>query len=149
MAAAERSAEVARPSLHGLAASGDSETVRRHVIRDDGAGAHERSVADGDRGHKEGVRADERALADHGPVLAVSVVVARDGAGADVDLRPDARVAEIGKVADLGARTEIDVLDLDEADLGLRPQDAPGRRRAKGPTVPPDATWAPSRWLNA
>ena len=75
---------------------------------------------------------------------------ARDGAGADVDLRPDARVAEIGKVADLGARTEIDVLDLDEvADLGLRPRDAPGRRRAKGPTVPPDATWAPSRWLNA
>ena len=68
-----------------------------------------------------GVRADEGARADLGPVLVEAVVIAGDGAGADIGLGPDRGIAEIGEVVDLGAGAELGVLDLDEiADLGLR-----------------------------
>ena len=48
-------------------------------------------------------RADERAVADHGARLVHAVVVAGDGAGADVDLLADRRVAEVGEVVGLRA----------------------------------------------
>ena len=56
-------------------------------------------------------------------VLVRAVVIAGDGAGADIDLLADGRVAEVGQVIGLAARAEDAVLDLDEvADVHARGQ---------------------------
>ena len=66
------------------------------------------------------------------------VIVAGDGSGADIGLRPDVGVADIGQVIDLGALADIGLLDLDEvAHLGaigqLRLGAQPGERTDRGP----------------
>ena len=70
-------------------------------------------------------------------VLLRAVVVAGDRAGADVDVRADHRVAEIGEVHRLRAGAETRLLHLDEvADLGARRRSTrPLRRCANGPIV--------------
>src|SRR6058998_1294070 len=60
------------------------------------------------------VRADEGAPADRGAVLREPVVVAGDGAGADIRVGADGRVADVGEVVHLRAGAELGVLDLDE-----------------------------------
>ena len=66
--------------------------------------------------------------ADLGLVLADPVVIAGDGAGADIRALADMRVAEIGQVADLDALIQDGVLDLDEvADMDIRAQFGAGR----------------------
>ena len=88
--------------------------------------------------------------ADVGVVLVDAVIVAGDGAGADIRLRADARVADIGEVVDLRPLLHVGVLDLDEvADMRALPDRAPGRSRANGPTIAPEAIRAPSIWLKA
>ena len=61
-------------------------------------------LADRDRRHQRAVGADEGAGADHRLVLAEAVVVAGDGAGADIGARADFDIAQIGQVIGLGAR---------------------------------------------
>src|SRR5690606_31468250 len=57
---------------------------------------------------------------DDGARLVHAVVVAGDGARADIDPRADVGVANIGKVVDLGAGAQHGLLDLDEvAHMGL------------------------------
>ena len=64
-----------------LTGAAQSERVCRDRLGDDGAGGHERAVANlGGRDHH-GVGADEGILADNGLVLVDTVVVAGDGAG--------------------------------------------------------------------
>ena len=53
-------------------------------------------------------------LADDGLVLVDAVVVAGDGASADVGAFADLRVAEIGEMAGLGAFAELRFLGFDE-----------------------------------
>ena len=48
--------------------------------------------------------ADERALADQRLLLGETVVVAGDGAGAEVEIGADMGIADIGEIVDLGAR---------------------------------------------
>ena len=80
-------------------------------------------------------------------MLGEAVIVAGDGAGADIGARADARVADIGEVVDLGAFGDVGLLDLDEiADMGLGPRAAPGRSRANGPTVASASMRAPTMW---
>ena len=69
-------------------------------------------------------------------LLVHAVVVARDRAGADVDVVADRRIAEIGEVHRLRAGAEHGLLHLDEvADLARRsPTSASLRRCANGPT---------------
>ena len=62
-------------------------------------------------------------------MLLLAVVVAGDGAGADVDLLADRRVAEIGEVVGLRPAAERRLLQLDEvadvrvlADVRVRPE---------------------------
>src|ERR687891_1039677 len=120
-----------------LPAARDAQAAGRHVAIDRAAGADHGALADGHRRDQRAVRADERAGADVGPVLAETVVVAGDGAGADVCLGADAGVADVGQVIGLGAGLEHGVLDLDEVadprarpDLGARAQ--PGERADLG-----------------
>src|SRR3990167_1439942 len=91
----------------GLGATG-------HVPGDHRAGAHVGAVAQGKRRDQDAVAADEHALADGGAVLARAVVVAGDGAGADVAVPANVGVAQVAQVAGLDAGPGARVLELDE-----------------------------------
>src|SRR6266508_1224496 len=69
---------------HALLAPLDCQGPRRNVLRDGGPGARPAPVPHRDRGHQHRIRADEGLVAHHGGVLVVPVVVAGDGARADV-----------------------------------------------------------------
>ena len=76
---------------------------------------------------------------EDGRVLLEAVIVAEDGAGADVDAFADLAVAEVGEVVGLAAPAEAGLLRLDEvADVAawLRVT-LSGRRWVKGPTCAP------------
>src|SRR6185503_12550023 len=113
----------------------------RRVLADGRAGADVRAARDAHRRDQRRVRADEAFVLDHGAVLLGAVVVAGDGAGADVDARADLGVADVGEVVGLRARTEAARLDLDEvADVHLLGQ-ARARPQAgvrADPAVRPD-----------
>src|SRR5687767_12021554 len=51
---------------------------------------------------------------DHGAVLVGAVVVAGDGAGADVDVASHRGIADVGEVVGLGAGADVGLLHLDE-----------------------------------
>src|SRR3990170_3503635 len=110
----------ARPAgLVHLAAAGDGESTGRHVFGDGRAGGHVGAPADLDRRHQLRAAADENLVADDGGVLVDPVVIAGDGAGADVRLAADAGIAEVGEVLRLGAFAHDRLLDLDiVADAG-------------------------------
>src|SRR3954452_19178268 len=79
-----------------LRAALDGERIVGHVLGDDRAGADIGAVADFHRRHQRGVGADEGALADNGLVLGKAVIVAGDGAGAEIGIGSDMGVADIG-----------------------------------------------------
>src|SRR5690606_29196037 len=79
-----------------LPRAGDAELVGRRVLADHRAGADGRVPADGHRRHQRRIGADEGAILDGGDELVDAVVVAGDGAGADIDAAADHRIAEIG-----------------------------------------------------
>src|SRR5205823_3175670 len=72
------------------------------------------ALADLDRRHQRRVRTDERAGPDLGVVLVETVIVAGDGAGADVGVGANMRIPEIGNMIGLGAGLDRGRLDLDE-----------------------------------
>ncbi len=89
------------------------------VFGDAAAGGDVGAGADGDGGDEGGVGADEGAVADGGEVLVDAVVVAGDGACADVDAGADDGVAEVVQVVGLGAFAEGGFFGFDEvADVG-------------------------------
>src|SRR5262245_40114514 len=100
--------------LRDLPRAPERERVLRHVLGDRAARADVGALAHGDRGHERGVAADEGPALDLRLVLVDAVVVAGDGAGADVDARPDRGVAEVAQVLGLRARAELRLLELDE-----------------------------------
>src|SRR4249919_1729003 len=83
--------EIAKPLgpafLNGLSATSKSKRIGRHVSGDHRARTDISAVADGHRRNQRRIGADEGALADIGAVLGPAVVVAGDGAGADVGAR--------------------------------------------------------------
>ena len=87
---------VASPGLASWRARAKARAPAGDVLGDDRARRDDGAVADRHRRDEGGVRADEGALADLGAVLEEAVVVAGDGAGADVAPRPDAGVADVG-----------------------------------------------------
>ncbi len=84
-----------------LAASAEGEGAVGDVFGDAAAGGDVSAGADGDGGDEGGVGADEGAVADGGEVLVDAVVVAGDGAGADVYVGSDDGVAEVVEVVGL------------------------------------------------
>ena len=85
----------AQPSLTVCAARATASASAGTFVGHHRAGADIGAVADLDRRHQRRVRADEGAVADIGAVLGDAVVIAGDGAGADIGARADPRVADI------------------------------------------------------
>ena len=72
------------------------------------------------RRHQRGIRTDERARADIGEMLVETIVIAGDGARADIGARADARIAQIGQMVGLGAFFDPGLLHFDEiADMDV------------------------------
>src|SRR5262245_20574715 len=85
-----------------------------HVARHRRPRADHRPLPDAHGRDQLTVRTDERPVLDHRLELLVAVVVARDGAGADVHLLADRRVAEVAEVVGLAALPDDRLLGLDE-----------------------------------
>src|SRR5690606_39683572 len=81
-----------------LRAATHRQGLRRHVLGAGGAGAGGGARAQVQRRHQRAVGADEHVLAHHRAVLVGAVVVAGDGAGADVGARTDLGVAQVAQV---------------------------------------------------
>src|SRR3990170_1993184 len=97
----------------------DRERARRDVLRDDRAGPDVGIGPDGERRDQARVRPDEGPGADLRLVLRDAVVVAGDGARADVRPLADGRVPEVADVVGLDPATDGGLLDLDEVpDVG-------------------------------
>ena len=131
-----------------LRAARERQRIGRDVLGDDAARSDIGALADLDRRHQRRVRADKGAGADLGAMLVEAVIVAGDGAGADISARADAGVADISEMVNLGALADLGLLDLDEiADMGVRRRgSAPGLSRANGPTIAPAPICAPTIW---
>src|SRR6478672_11208948 len=116
-------AEGPRPSLFGgLTAARYRKRVAGYVVRDHRTRSDIGPLPDRHRRDEAGIRPNEGPGPDFGPGFDVAVIVARDGAGTDIRLRADARIADIAEVADFRARPDIGILDFDEvADFRLLP----------------------------
>src|SRR4051794_39106490 len=89
-------AEALGPARHALLLGAlDCKSIGLDILGDHRSGPDHRSVADRHRSHQSGVRANERPGADHRAIFAEPVVIAGDGAGADVGRRADFGVADI------------------------------------------------------
>ena len=76
----------------------EAKGIRRNILGDDRARSDVGAIAHAHGRDERGIAADENALADGRRVLVDAVVVASDGAGADVCAAADARIAQIGEV---------------------------------------------------
>src|SRR5260221_8691805 len=94
--------------------AGEGQLPRRGVLGERGSGAECRAPAHAHRCNELGVRAYENVVLDDGAVLARSVVVAHDRAGADIDVSAHLAVADVGEVIRLGTCTYATRLDLHE-----------------------------------
>src|SRR6185369_5471728 len=97
-----------------LAAARQRELPRRRVLGDGRAGADIGAAGNAHRRDQRRVRADEAVVLDHRTILRDAVVIARNGARADVDSRADLRVTDVAQVIDLRLRGEPARLDFDE-----------------------------------
>src|SRR3954452_23096081 len=79
-----------------LGRAGYREGAIRHVLRDDRPGASVRRVPDVHRRDEGGVHAGVNAVADGRASLAAAVVVGGDRAGAEVGVRADVGIADVG-----------------------------------------------------
>ena len=103
-----------------LTATANGESVSGDVFGDAGAGTDVGSVAEADGSDKRGVTADEDAVADAGAVLGCAVVVAGDGAGADVGGFADLGITDVGEMVGLRAFADAGFFHFDEvADVSL------------------------------
>src|ERR1700722_15526420 len=125
--------------LNDLPAARQRQGVGRYVFRDHRAGSDIGALADFDRRDQRRVRTDEGILADRRAMLVAAVVIAGDGAGADIGVGADKGVADIAQMIGLGAGFQHRLLDLDKvadartvAEPGAWPQP---RERPDGSTL--------------
>ena len=84
--------------------------IRRNVLGNRRTRGGIGALADAHRRHQHVSAADEHFILDRRRVLLFAVVVAGDGAGADVGARAHRRVAQIGQVLRLGTWPRVDFL---------------------------------------
>ena len=131
----------ARPFFVDLAGPAEGHGAGRHVLGDDAAGRHVGALADLHRRHQRAVGADEGLGADHGPPLAVAVVVHGDGAGADIAAARRCRNRR-DRPGDWPWRRGPCGVALSSTKLPIWTSSAtsePGRMRANGPMIAPRA----------
>src|SRR5437773_9220587 len=87
----------------------------RHVFRHHGPGPGPRALAKFDRSDEHRVHADERAVANLGPVLVGAVEIGRNRTRADVGVLAQVGVAEVGNVRHAAAPADLRADELDEA----------------------------------
>ena len=88
----------AYPSMFRCVVLAHGQRPLGHVVLDHRAGASVGGVADFYRRDQHRVNADADVVADHRPVLAETVVVGGDRAGAEVAAGADLGVADVGEV---------------------------------------------------
>src|SRR5215472_15734333 len=81
-----------------LAAAADSQAVVRHVFGDGRARGDVSVVSDAHRSHENRITTDENPFADGRGVFLEAIVIARNGASADVGLGAYLGVAQVGEV---------------------------------------------------
>ena len=81
-------------------------------MADGGARSREGVVTHRDRRNQIGIAADEGIVADGGVVLALAVIVAGDGAAAEVAVLAHSGITDVGQVADRVALGKVGVLRL-------------------------------------
>ena len=96
----------------GLAAPLDGQGPRGHILGDGAAGGGVGAVPHRDGGDEVGVAADEAVVPDGGAVFGLAVVVAGDGAAAEVAVFAHVAVPDVGQVADGVAPGQVGVLGL-------------------------------------
>ena len=136
----------ARP--HYLLFLGQREFAWRHVLGNGRAGTYGCARMDGDRRNQLDIGTDQYVVLDHGAVLVHAVVVARDGAGADIHVASYAGVAHVGEMVGLRAHADVGRFDFDEiADVHLRRElgAGPDARVRPDPAVIPDRGFVDQR----
>src|SRR5260370_27161001 len=96
----------------GLAFAGDAQRALGNVVGDDRPRAGVGVVPHDDRSDEGHVDARVHSGADPGAVLGPAVVVGGDGAGPEVGLLAHVGVTHVGQVGNLGAGSDVGVLDL-------------------------------------
>src|SRR5471030_1801142 len=84
--------------LLDLRSARDGQRIRGHILRDHRARRSDGPVADLDRRHQCGVRTNESPRPNIGDRLGEAVIVAGDGAGADIGPCPHPRIAKIAEM---------------------------------------------------
>src|SRR6266478_8839242 len=97
-----------------LAAAGNSQSIRRHVLRDGRTCGDVRTVPDAHGRDQGSIAADENFAPDRRRILVEAVVIAGNRARANIALRPDLRVAEVREVHGLSAFADRALLEFDK-----------------------------------
>ena len=107
--------------LFDLVGAADGEGIGVDVFCDDGAGGDVAAGAEAKGSDQGAVAADKDAFGYFGAVLFFSVVVAGDGAGADIAGAADGGVAQISQMVGFGLVAEVGVFEFNKvADVGTR-----------------------------
>ena len=116
-----------------MAGAGEGEFAFGAVAGERAAGAGGGAVADSERGNQHIAGANAHFVADNGLVFVHAVVVASDGAGADVAAAADLRVAEVGEVVGFAAAADGAVFHFHEvADVHFVGQIGIGAQAGEG-----------------
>lgn len=118
------------------------------IARNGGAGGDRDAVAYRDRGHQLSIRADKDIIANNRFMLVRTIVVAGDGARADIDVIANLRIAQIGQMTALEPfPRRAFFISTKLPTWAPASSSAPGRRRANGPMVQAACSWASSTTL--
>src|SRR5690606_19016639 len=88
--------------------------ARRNVLGHNRTCPGASAIANGHWSNQQGIASDEDVVTDLGAVLVDAIEVAGHGAGADVDVGPQAGIADVAKMADPDAFLHAGILELCE-----------------------------------
>ena len=100
--------------LNRLFDASDGKGPGGDIFRDNTAGADISAIANLNGRDKGRISTDESALADIGAILGDAVIIASNGARADVSAFADTSVTDISKMVGLGAGLDLSRFHLDE-----------------------------------
>src|SRR6266540_6176277 len=109
------------PVLVFLSPACDGECAGRNVLGNRGSSADVSALPDFDRRDDRCIASDEGAILDDRRAFDAAIVVACDGAGADIDVGTDGGITKIRQMIGFAPRAKRRFLQLDEIpDMGVR-----------------------------